>query len=76
MDPEDIRQRIQKALPDAVVELEDLTGGRDHWKAEVTSAAFQGKSSIARHRMVYQALGEWMRGPIHALALETRTPDE
>ena len=74
MDPEEIRRRIQEALPDAQVELEDLTGGRDHWKAEVTSALFEGKSSIARHRMVYAALGEWMGAQIHALALETRVP--
>ena len=76
MPPEEIRRLIQVALPDAEVELEDLTGGQDHWSAVVVSRAFAGRPSLARHRMVYQALGEAMRGPIHAFALETHTPEE
>ena len=76
MPPDEIRRLIQVAMPDAQVELEDLTGGQDHWSAVVVSQAFTGRPSVARHRMVYQALGEAMRGPIHALALETHTPEE
>ena len=75
MDPEEIRRLIRVALPDAQVELEDLTGGQDHWKAEVTSARFEGKTSIACHRMVYAALGDYVGGQIPALALETRVPE-
>jgi len=76
MDPEVIKQRIVAALPDAEVALEDLTGTRDHWKARIVSAQFAGKTLIARHRMVMAALAEEMKGPIHALTLDTLTPDE
>lgn len=72
----DIEARILRALPDAKVTLEDLTGGGDHWSAVVVSEAFAGVSRVRRHQMVYRALGEAMTGPIHALALKTFTPDE
>jgi len=64
------------AFPDAVVNLKDLTGGQDHWQAEIISAAFAGLSPIARHRKVYAALAEEMKGPIHALSLRTLAPGE
>lgn len=73
---DDIRARIQAALPDAEVAVTDTTGGGDHFAATVVSAAFLGKGPVDRHRMVYAALGDAMRGPIHALALETSTPEE
>jgi stress-induced morphogen len=76
MAPEEIRRLIRQALPDAEVELEDLTGGQDHWSAVVISEAFAGRPSVVRHRMVYGALGDAMGGPIHAFALETHTPAE
>jgi stress-induced morphogen len=76
MEPDHIKQRITAAIPDADVVLEDLTGTRDHWKARIVSAAFSGKSLIARHRLVMAALVEEMKGPIHALTLDTLTPDE
>ena len=75
MKPEQITAKIRAALPDAEVELTDLTGTEDHWSARVVSASFRGKSPIQRHRMVFDALAEEMRGPIHALQLETRTPE-
>ena len=68
--------KIQSALPDARVELQDLTGTADHWKATIISAAFAGKSLVARHRMVMAALAEEMKGPIHALTLDVKTPEE
>jgi stress-induced morphogen len=74
--PEAIADKIRAALPDAVVELEDLTGTQDHWKARVISRAFEGRSSLERHRMVMAALAEEMKGPIHALTLDVKTPDE
>jgi stress-induced morphogen len=74
--PEQIRARILTALPDAEVTLTDTTGGGDHFAAVVISAAFAGKGPVDRHRLVYAALGDAMRGPIHALALTTQTPDE
>jgi stress-induced morphogen len=74
--PEDIAARIRASLPDARVELRDLTGTEDHWHATVISAVFTGKSLIERHRLVMGALAEEMRGPIHALTLEVKAPDE
>jgi stress-induced morphogen len=71
-----IRSLLAAELPDATVELEDLTGGQDHWHAVVVAAAFEGRSPVARHRMVYKALAEPMKGPLHALKLDTWTPGE
>jgi stress-induced morphogen len=73
---DDIRALIRAALPDAVVTVADTTGGGDHFAATVVSTAFAGKGPVDRHRLVYAALGDAMRGPIHALALVTETPDE
>ena len=71
-----IEALIRGALPDASISVEDTTGGGDHWAATVISAAFHGKSLVERHRLVYAALGDLMRGAIHALALTTETPEE
>ena len=51
-------------------------GGNTHWKLTIVSAQFAGKPRVARHRMVYEALGELMQRPIHALEIDARTPDE
>jgi stress-induced morphogen len=74
--PDEISARIRAALPDADVRVTDTTGGGDHFEATVVSSAFAGKGPVDRHRLVYAALGEAMRGPIHALALVTKTPQE
>ena len=71
-----IRLKILAALPDARVTVEDTTGGGDHYAASVVAAEFRGKGLIEQHRMIYAALGNWMQGPIHALALSTLTPEE
>ena len=76
MKAEDIIAKIQSALPDAVVDLKDLTGTADHWQATIVSTAFAGKTLIQRHRIVMAALAEEMKGPIHALTLDVKTPDE
>ncbi len=76
MKAEDIAAKIKAALPDAVVELQDLTGTADHWKATIVSAAFAGKNLVERHRMINRALAEELKGPIHALTLDVKTPDE
>lgn len=76
MNPDDIAAKIVAAIPDARVELKDLTGTKDHWEAVIVSGAFDGKSLMERHRMVYAALSEEMKGPIHALTLKTLTPDQ
>ena len=74
IEPEIVEQRLREAFPDAQVDLKDLTGTKDHYQAVIVSAAFDGKSRVQQHQMVYAALGELMDGPVHALALETRTP--
>lgn len=76
MKKEEIEAKIQSAIPDARVELKDLTGTEDHWEAVIVSEAFAGKSPVQRHRMVFDALAEEMKGPIHALTLKTFTPDQ
>jgi stress-induced morphogen len=74
MAPEGVRRLLLAALPDADVELVDLTGTADHYQARVVSQAFEGKTLIEQHQLVYRALGDAMHGPIHALALKTYTP--
>ncbi len=51
-------------------------GGQTHWRLTIVSARFAGQPTVARHRMVYQALGELMQNPIHALAISARSPEE
>ena len=74
MDADDIVAMIKAAITDADVELIDLAGDGDHYKAIVTSPDFVGISRIKQHQMVYAALQGNMGGVLHALALETRAP--
>jgi len=74
--PDAITAKLVAAFPDARVELEDLTGTQDHWKAYIVTTAFEGKSLIQRHRLVMAVLAEEMKGPIHALTLDVKTPTE
>ena len=76
MKADEIIAKIRVAIPDAVVEMKDLTGTSDHWQASIISAAFTGMSLIQRHRVVMAALAAEMKGPIHALTLDVKTPDE
>ncbi len=71
---EDIRQRIEAAIPGSTAEVEDYTGGGDHFRATVTAEAFEGLSRVEQHRLVYQALDGEVGGAIHALALKTYAP--
>lgn len=84
--PAEIRRRLG-ALSPARLELVDESekhighagyapGGNTHWRLTIVSAAFAGKPTVARHRMVYQALGDLMQNPIHALAIAARAPGE
>jgi BolA protein len=81
-----IRERLARLEP-LVLELEDESekhrghagyreGGNTHWRLSIVSPRFAGQSTLARHRMVYQALGELMQNPIHALAITARSPEE
>ena len=70
----EIQEMIQAALPDAEVVIDDLRGDGDHYAARVVSKAFEGKSRVQQHQMVYAALQGKMGGQLHALALQTSTP--
>ena len=71
---EDLKSRIEAALPGSKAEVEDLTGGGDHFRAEVVSDRFDGLSRIEQHRLVYDVFGNEVGGPIHALSIKTSTP--
>lgn len=75
MDASEIERRIKVALPDAQVEMRDLAGDGDHWSALVVSESFRGKTRVAQHQLVYNALQPDMGGALHALQLQTRAPD-
>jgi acid stress-induced BolA-like protein IbaG/YrbA len=74
MSPKQIEELISAALPGALVNVR--SGDNVHYEATVVSLAFAGLRPLQRHKLVYGALGERMGGEIHALALETLTPDE
>ncbi len=71
----EIEAMIKAALPDAQVSIEDLAGDGDHYAATVVSEAFRGRSRVQQHQMVYAALQGRMGGALHALALQTSSPD-
>ena len=74
MSPSAIQQLIEQGLPGARVEVRGPDGV--HFDARVVAQAFAGHATLARHRMVYATLGELMGNEIHALALQTMTPEE
>jgi len=69
-----LQERIEAAFPGAAVRVEDLTGGGDHFRAEVESERFAGLSRIEQHRLVYDVFGDEVGGAIHALSIKTSTP--
>lgn len=75
MEAGEIERLIKEALPDASVTIEDLRGDGDHYAAHVVSNAFEGKSRVQQHQIVYAALQGRMGGELHALALQTSTPE-
>jgi stress-induced morphogen len=75
MESSRIEDMIRRALPDAEVDAVDLQGG-DHFEVTVVTDRFQGASLLARHRMVYAALGDAMQGPVHALTIRAWTRAE
>ena len=76
IDAATIERLIKAGLPDAQVTIEDLRGDGDHYAAHVVSAQFKGKSRVQQHQMVYQALQGRMGNELHALALQTSTPED
>ncbi|HEY9600996.1 MAG TPA: BolA family transcriptional regulator [Allocoleopsis sp.] len=72
---EQVKTMIEAEIPDAQVQVQDLTGGGDHLQAIVVSSQFEGKSLVKQHQLVYGALRQAMDSEaIHALALKTYTP--
>jgi stress-induced morphogen len=74
--PDALKRALLDGFPGAHVEVTDLTGTQDHYQAVVVTPAFEGKSRVQQHQMVYAALGDRMKSDIHALALKTMTPKE
>ena len=81
-----IRERLA-ALRPVTLDLQDESGqhaghagarpsGGSHWQLTIVSEAFRGKSAVARHRMVYEALGDLMKRDIHALKIEAFAPEQ
>jgi len=65
---------LREGFPDATIEIEDLAGDGDHYKARIVSTAFKGLPRVRQHQLVYAALKGKMGGELHALALETTAP--
>ena len=73
--PQQVEEMILAAIPDAQVQVQDLTGGGDHYQVVVVSSQFEGKAKVQQHQLVYGSLREAMSSEaIHALALKTYTP--
>lgn len=73
--PQQVEVMIKAALPDAQVQVQDLTGGGDHYQVTVVSSLFEGKGLVQQHQLVYGAVRQAMSTEaIHALALKTYTP--
>lgn len=73
MQADELKKLIEAGLPSAQVTVQ---GDGDHFEATVISAAFEGKSRVQQHQMVYGSLGNLMGGAVHALALRTFTPQQ
>lgn len=69
---DDLKLRIEAAIPGARADVTDLTGGGDHFRATIVASEFAGMSRIEQHRRVYAVFGPEIGGPIHALSLVTK----
>ena len=72
MNLSEIENLIKEAMPDAIVEIQDLAGDGNHYSATVSSSQFIGKSKIEQHKMVYNSLKGKMGNELHALAIKTK----
>jgi stress-induced morphogen len=70
----ELEAHLREAFPDASIEIDDLAGDGDHYRARIVSAAFAGLGRVRQHQLVYGALKGKMGGELHALALETSIP--
>ena len=71
--PESVKSGIEAGL---ACERVEVSGDGQHFQALIVSAAFAGKNRVQRHQLVYKALGDRMREEIHALSMQTLTPEE
>ncbi len=74
MNAQDIERMVKEALPDAIIELVDTAGDKDHYEITVTSGAFKGLSRVAQHQLVFGALKGHMGTTLHAMAVKTKIP--
>jgi stress-induced morphogen len=74
MSQEDLETALREGFPDADIQIQDLAGDGDHYKAKIVSQAFAGLPRVRQHQLVYAALKGKMGGELHALALETSAP--
>lgn len=75
--PGQVEAMIKAGLPDAQVQVQDLTGGGDHYQVVVVSSQFEGKGLVQRHQIVYRTLQQAMSSEaIHALSMKTLTPQD
>ncbi len=72
MDLKEIEKYIKEAMPDAVIDIQDLAGDGNHYSATIISSQFAGKSKIEQHKMVYNSLKGKMGNELHALAIKTK----
>ena len=72
MNLNEIESLIKEAMPDAIVEIQDLAGDGNHYSATITSSQFSGKSKVEQHKMVYNSLKGRMGNELHALAIKTK----
>jgi stress-induced morphogen len=74
MSQDALEAALREGFPDAEIEIQDLAGDGDHYKAKIVSTAFAGLPRVRQHQLVYAALKGRMGGELHALALETSAP--
>tara|TARA_B100000965_G_scaffold310520_1_gene269889 strand:+ start:1359 stop:1589 length:231 start_codon:yes stop_codon:yes gene_type:complete len=72
MNLKEIESLIREAMPDAIIDIQDLAGDGNHYSATITSSKFSGKSKIEQHKMVYNSLKGKMGNELHALAIKTK----
>ena len=73
---EELEAALREGFPDAQIQVDDLAGDGDHYRARIVSTAFKGLPRIRQHQLVYAALGDRMKQEIHALSMKTLTPAE
>ena len=71
-----LKAELSAAFPDARIDIDDLAGDGDHYRARIVAKAFAGLTRIKQHQLVYAALRGKVGGELHALALETAAPPE